>query len=74
MVGFFVSISHFLKLLAIQYAPSSTLAPLYYLELIMSGVFGYLIFSDVPNIFALCGMVIVILSGLYVKRARVLNI
>ena len=75
MVGFFVSISHFLKLLAIQYAPSSTLAPLYYLELIMSGVFGYLIFSDVPNILALCGMVIVILSGLYVVyRARVLNI
>ncbi len=73
-VGFFASFSHFLMSLALQYAPSSTLAPLHYLELIMAGVLGYLIFSDVPNTLALCGMVIVILSGLYVVyRERMLN-
>ena len=73
-VGFFASVSHFLMSLALQYAPSSTLAPLHYLELIMAGVLGYLIFSDVPNTLALCGMVIVILSGLYVVyRERILN-
>ena len=73
-VGFFASVSHFLVSLALQYAPSSTLAPLHYLELIMAGVLGYLIFSDVPNTLALCGMVIVILSGLYVVyRERMLN-
>ena len=73
-VGFFASVSHFLMSLALQYAPSSTLAPLHYLELIMAGVLGYVIFSDVPNALALCGMVIVILSGLYVVyRERVLN-
>ena len=73
-VGFFASVSHFLMSLALQYAPSSTLAPLHYLELIMAGLLGYLIFSDVPNALTLCGMVIVILSGLYVVyRERVLN-
>ena len=73
-VGFFASFSHFLMSLALQYAPSSTLAPLHYIELVMAGVLGYLIFSDVPNTFALCGMVIVILSGLYVVyRERMLN-
>ena len=60
--------------LASQYAPSKTLAPFHYLELTMAGVLGYLIFSDVPIALALCGMVIVILSGLYVMyRERVLN-
>ena len=60
--------------LTFHYTPSSTLAPLHYLELIVPGVLGYLIFSDVPNTLALCGMVIVILSGLYVVyRERLLN-
>ena len=60
--------------LALQNAPSATLAPLHYLELIMAGFLGYIVFSDIPNPMALMGMLIVVLSGLYVVfRERQLN-
>ena len=73
-VGFFASVSHLMMTLALQNAPSATLAPLHYLELIMAGFLGYIVFSDIPNPMALMGMLIVVLSGLYVVfRERQLN-
>ena len=60
--------------LALKCVPSSTRVPLNYLELIMVGVLGYLIFADVSNTLALCAMANVVSNGLYVVyRERVLN-
>ena len=51
---------------ALRFALSETLAPLHYLEIVMSGLFGYCVFSDLPNGLSLCGMMIIIMSGVYI--------
>jgi len=57
---------------ALRYAPSATLAPLHYLEIVSALILGYLIFDDFPNLLALIGTGIIIGSGLYViYRERV---
>ena len=65
-VGFFASISHLLLSYALKFTPSATLAPLHYLEILSSVILGYLIFSDLPNRMAFTGMLIVVISGLYI--------
>jgi drug/metabolite transporter (DMT)-like permease len=52
--------------LALTYAPSSTLAPLHYLEIVSAVILGFLVFGDIPNQLAFTGMFIVVLSGLYI--------
>ena len=49
-------------------APASLLAPFAYVEIITATVFGYLVFTDVPDVFTILGAGIVIGSGLYVYR------
>jgi drug/metabolite transporter (DMT)-like permease len=51
---------------ALRFAPSATLAPLHYLEIVSAVLFGYLIFGDFPNRLALTGIAIILASGLYV--------
>ena len=65
-VGLFATISHLLMTYALSFAPSATLAPLHYLEIVSSVFFGYLVFSDFPNQTALCGMLIIIGCGFYI--------
>lgn len=71
-VGFFATISHMMMTYALSFAPSSTLAPLQYLELPVATLFGYLVFSDFPNRLTLLGIVIIMGAGLYmVHRERI---
>jgi drug/metabolite transporter (DMT)-like permease len=71
-VGFFASISHMMMTYALSLAPSSTLAPLQYLELPVATVLGYLVFSDFPNTLTQIGIAIIIGAGLYmIHRERV---
>jgi len=65
-VGAGASLSHLLMSLALTYAPSSTLAPLHYLEIVSAVILGFLVFGDIPNQLAFTGMFIVVLSGLYI--------
>ena len=71
-VGAFASVSHMFMTYALNYAPSATLAPLHYLEIVSATALGLLIFGDFPNRMALAGIVIIVASGLYViHRERV---
>ena len=65
-MGAFASVSHLLISYALKFAPSTTLAPLHYLEIVSALFFGYLIFNDIPNQMAIIGTSIIIGSGLYV--------
>jgi drug/metabolite transporter (DMT)-like permease len=57
---------------ALMFAPSSTLAPLHYLELVMAVALGYLIFGDFPTPLTWAGIAIITASGLYViHRERI---
>ncbi len=71
-VGFFATLSHIMMTYALSLAPSSTLAPLQYLELPVAALLGYLVFRDFPNGLTLTGIAIIIGAGLYmIHRERV---
>jgi drug/metabolite transporter (DMT)-like permease len=73
-VGLFATISHIMMTVALRYAPLAKLAPLHYLEKFMSGFFGCWGFSDVPNGLALCGMMTIIMSSIYIFiREQMIN-
>jgi drug/metabolite transporter (DMT)-like permease len=71
-VGFWASCSHMCMTYALKFAPSATLAPLHYVEIVSAVILGYLIFSDFPNWLTWIGIAIICGSGLYViHRERV---
>lgn len=65
-VGFAATVSHMAMTYALMFAPSSTLAPLHYLEIVGATLFGYLFFSDFPNGMTWGGIAVIVASGLYI--------
>ena len=65
-VGLAATISHMAMTYALKFAPSSTLAPLHYLEIVTATLFGYQFFGDFPNRLTWVGIVIIVCSGLYI--------
>ena len=51
---------------SLSYLPSATTAPLQYFEIPIVTLFGWLLFSELPNPLASAGIVITMASGLYV--------
>ena len=71
-VGLASTISHMSMSYALKYAPSATLAPLHYFEMITATLFGFLFFGDFPNALTWGGVGIITASGLYlIHRERV---
>ena len=71
-VGFWAACSHMCMTYALKFAPSATLAPLHYLEIVAAVALGYWVFGDFPNQLTWVGIGIIIGSGLYViHRERV---
>ncbi|WP_232831600.1 DMT family transporter [Pseudogemmobacter bohemicus] len=71
-VGFWACISHMCMTMALGYAPSATLGPLHYFEIVIAVILGYLVFHDLPNRLSFTGIAIIIASGLYlVHRERI---
>ena len=65
-VGFWAAISHMSMTYALKFAPSATLAPLHYSEIVVAVALGYLIFGDFPNLLTWAGIAIITSSGLYI--------
>ncbi len=65
-VGFWAACSHMCMTYALKFAPSATLAPLHYAELISAVGLGYLIFQDFPNLMTWAGIAVITGSGLYI--------
>jgi drug/metabolite transporter (DMT)-like permease len=65
-VGFWATLSHMCITYALKFAPSATLAPLHYTELISAVIFGYLVFSDFPDALTWLGIAVITGSGLYI--------
>ena len=55
-VGVMATISHLFLVFAFRKAPASVLAPLQYLEIVAATVFGYLVFSDFPDLLMWVGI------------------
>lgn len=65
-VGIWGAISHICVTYALKFAPSATLAPLHYFEIVMAVALGYAVFGDFPNAMTWAGIVVICGSGLYV--------
>ncbi len=65
-IGVIGTLAHLLMTWSLRYAPSTTLAPMQYLEIPVATLIGWLIFRDLPNGLAAVGIAITIAAGLYV--------
>jgi drug/metabolite transporter (DMT)-like permease len=65
-VGFWAAVSHMCMTYALKFAPSATLAPLHYPEIVTAVILGYLIFGDFPNAMTWAGIAVIVSSGLYI--------
>ena len=65
-VGIAATVSHLAMTFALSLAPSSTLAPLGYLEIVTATLFGFLFFGDFPAGMTWTGIAIIVSAGLYV--------
>jgi drug/metabolite transporter (DMT)-like permease len=65
-VGFWGAVSHMCMTYALKFAPSATLAPLQYLEIVTAVGLGYLVFGDFPDAITWVGIAVIVASGLYV--------
>ena len=66
ILGLIGSFGHLLMTWSLRYAPSTTLAPMQYLEIPFATVIGFLIFGDLPNGLAAVGIAITVAAGLYI--------
>jgi len=65
-IGLIAAVGHLLVVMAINRAPASLLAPFGYVEIIAATGLGWYIFGDWPDSISQLGIVIIVLSGLYV--------
>jgi len=71
-VGLAATVSHMAITLALRFAPSATLAPLHYLEILGAVALGWAVFGDFPAPLTWAGIAVISASGLYViHRERV---
>ena len=66
LVGVFGTLAHLGMSYAVRYAPSTTLAPMQYVELPVATVIGWAMFGELPNGLAAVGIMITIIAGLAV--------
>jgi drug/metabolite transporter (DMT)-like permease len=71
-VGVWAAASHICMTYALKFAPSATLAPLHYSEIVVAVALGYGVFGDFPSALTWCGIAVIVASGLYViHRERI---
>jgi drug/metabolite transporter (DMT)-like permease len=61
--------AHVLIYMATTRAGAGTIAPMTYVQLLMAGFFGWLLFAERPDGAALAGAAIIVAAGLYLWRA-----
>lgn len=63
-MGVLSLVGHWLFTQAFRFAPASTISPVNYLQLVWSGILGFLVFGHMPDQFALTGMAMIAASGM----------
>jgi len=72
IIGVTSTVGHWLTVLAYRHGDASLLAPFSYIQLLWASLFGYALFSVLPDFWTLVGAVIIAGSGLYTAhRERV---
>lgn len=66
LLGVLGTVAHLAMTGSLRFAPTSTLAPMQYLEIPFGTIIGWLIFRDLPNGLAAVGICITVAAGLYI--------
>lgn len=66
LLGTIAAFGHLLVIRAFRMAPASLLAPFQYFEIISATLLGYIFFGDFPNLSKWVGILIIVLSGLFI--------
>jgi drug/metabolite transporter (DMT)-like permease len=65
-LGLLGGFGHYLVIRAFQLGPAAVIAPLGYVELVGSVVFGYFVFGNFPDLWTWLGAGVIIASGIYI--------
>ena len=69
-LGTVFGVSQLLLIRAFTYAPAGVLAPFNYIQIVSAVVFGLIVFGDVPDIWTLTGIAMIIGAGVYIVKSR----
>lgn len=69
-IGLFGAVAHSLIIMAHQYTLATIVAPFIYTQIFWALFFSWLIFRELPDIYAFIGGIVVIISGLYLVRSN----
>lgn len=64
--GFFLIFGHFFLFMAYRVGPTGMVAPFYYCFSVWAVISGLLVFGQLPNPVAICGILLVVASGLVI--------
>ena len=65
-LGVTSNLGHFAMIKAYEEAPAATVVPFSYVNLLWATLFGYILFSDLPDLWTVSGACIIAGSGLYI--------
>ena len=66
VIGLLGGLGHYCGARALVSNPASTLAPLYYVQLISAAALGYILFGDVPSAWTWSGAALIVASGVVI--------
>lgn len=69
LIAVTASVAHACLYLATTRVGASVIAPMTYVQLLMAGLFGWLLFGETPDAMALTGALTIVGAGLYLWRA-----
>ena len=72
-VGLFGGVAQYMMTLSYRHAEIAVVAPLKYLTIIFGGVFGYLLWSELPDLQSTIGICIIAAAGLYTLHRELVN-
>lgn len=68
--GFLMMLGHMFIFLAYRNASAQAVAPFYYASMVWAIILGFAIFGDIPNMLAISGMLLILISGLGIVYAE----
>jgi drug/metabolite transporter (DMT)-like permease len=67
LMGAIAALGHYAMVRAYDLASAPTLAPLAYTEMVSAAIIGYLVFGDVPDLWTVVGVAILVASAIYIS-------
>ena len=68
LIGVMMTLAHYSLIIALARAPASKIQPFHFTLIFWAIIFGYIFYSDIPDIPTIIGATIIALSGVYVIK------